>query len=314
MTAPIATIRLRAYEGPNVYGPSPGVLLHVRCDRDRAARIRTAIKASAQFIGMVIAQLSVEAQPDHEGVLISVLFSCEAPALGAALCEYVVAGVVAESANDQTWDRDGPLIALQARYRSTSLPIAALQLIAEARRRGLPSFVRTDGRLQLGYGARGWSIDPAELAEQSAAPPTPPWEELGTVPLVLVTGAHKRPVAVERLAAELTTGGLHVCALEAANFATARAALADPAAEALVLGLASPTILRHGLPCDRCDLAVITDRSGPRPAEAADDDEWLRALGIPMLLSPQPVRLNLSDPELLPLVPYAPNGVLDWPA
>lgn len=314
MTAPIAIIRLRAYEGPNIYGPSPGVLLHVRCDRDRAARIRAAIKDGAQFIGLVIAQLTVEAQPGPEGVFISALFSCEAPTLGAALCEYVVAGVVAEVANDQSWDRDGPLMALQARSRAASLPIGALQLIAEARRRGLPSFVRADGRLQLGYGARGWSIDPAELATHAAAPPGPPWQELGVVPLVLVTGAQQRAAAVERMASELAIGGLHVYALEAADFATSRAALANPAAEALVLGLASAAILHHGLPCDRCDLAVITDCSGPRPAEASDDDEWLRALGIPMLLSPQPVRLNLSDTALLALVPYAPNGVLDWPA
>lgn len=313
MTAPIEIIRLRAYEGPNIFGPAPGVLLRARCDRDRSARVRAAIKDGAQFIGLVIGQLAVEAQPIDGEMIISALFGCEAPTLGAALCAYVVAGVAAEAAGDKEWDRDGPLFALQARRRGEALPVAAVQLIAEARRRGLPSFIRADGRVQLGYGARGWSCDPATLAERGAFAPTPPWAELGTIALVAVTGARGRAAAVQRMAAELTEAGLRVRATAEADFATARAALADPEAEALVLGLESGDILRRGLPCDRCDLAIITDRAGPRPPEADNDEEWVRALGLPMLLSPQAARLSLSDAGLLPLVPYAPNGVLDWP-
>jgi hypothetical protein len=314
MIAPIEIIRLRAYEGPNVFGPAPGVLLHARGDRDRSARVRAAIKDGAQFMGLVIGQLSVEAQPDSHGVIISALFGCEAPALGAALCAYVVAGVTAEATGDEEWDRDGPLFALQARRRAGTLPVAAIQLIAEARRRGLPSFSRADGRVQLGYGARGWSYDPAALTGEGKDVPAPPWAELGAIPIVAVTGALGRAAAVRRMAAELARTGLRVRAVEDASFETARVALADPEAEALVLGLESNDILRRGLPCDRCELAIITDRAGPRPAEAADDEEWVRALGIPMLLSPQAARLSLSDAGLLPLVPYAPNGVVDWPA
>lgn len=309
---PMQIIRLRAYAGPNILGPAAGVWLLTHCDHDRSAQLRAAIKDAAQALGLVLARLELDTRPLEQGVLVSVLFSCEAPALGAALCAYVVARTIAEVNADADWDHEAPLLELQRQRRTTSLPMAAVQLMAEALQRGLPNFVTSSGQLQFGYGARGWQIDLAELAD-AKHPPTPPWAHLGSVPLVLVTGAHERTAAVNRLAADTAALGVRVRTMADASFALAREALADPEAEALVLGLETNDILRYGLPCDRCDLAVITDRAGMRPEEATDDDEWIRALGIPMLLSAQPVRLNLSDARLLPLVPYAPNGVVDWP-
>lgn len=308
-------MRLRAYSGPNILGPGSGVWLLARCDQDRSAELRMAIKDGAQFIGLVLARLEVEARPleDGTGVFISLLFSCDVPALGAALCEYVAARIVADAHYHASWDREAPLLALQAQRRTVSLPATAVQIIAEALQRGIPHFVTATGHLQLGYGAHSWQVELASLMTPPATPPEPPWAQLGCVPLVLVTGAHERAAAVKRLAADTAALGVQVRSLTDASFAAAREALADPQAEALVLGLATDDILRYGLPCDRCDLAVITDRAGPCPGEASDEDEWLRALGIPMLLSNQPVRLNLSDLRLLPLVPYAPNGVVDWP-
>lgn len=303
---PLAIIQLHAYDGPNIFGPSPGVLLRARCDVDCSRRLRAALRDGALSIGLVIAQLTVEARPTADGHLVSALFATEAPAIGAALCAYVAAGVAAEAAHDEAWDRETPLLDLQARLHAQATPVAALQLIAEARRRGLPAFSRPDGRLQIGYGTHAWSCDLAPLRERGAAPPNPPWGRLGAVPIVAVTGHSGRAAAVRRWADELAGAR----ALDGASFDAARALLADPASEALILGLDTDEILRRGLPFDRCDLAVVTDRGGPRPPAAADDDEWLRALGVPMLLSAQPARLNLDDPSLLSLVPYAPNGVL----
>lgn len=303
-------LRLHAYNGPNIHGPAPGVLLRVHCDRDRSERLRAALKDGAQFVGIMLANLIVEAEPSAVGQQITALFGTDAPTLGAELCRYIVAGMNAEAQADDEWDREGPLLALQDRRRAETLPFAALQLMAEARSRGLPSFVCDDGRVQLGYGNRGWSFDPRVLRERDATIPTPPWAELGSIPIVAVTGCQQRKVHVARLADGLVAQGVRPYVLDGAGFAMTRVALADPAAEALVVGLDSGDILRHGLAFDRCDLAVITDQAGVRPAEADDDDEWLRALGIPMLLAPTPVHLNLSDPALQPLVPYAPNGVI----
>lgn len=308
---PIVLSRIFAYEGPNIYGPSPGVLLRAVADGDRSRRLRAALKDGAQFIGLVIAGLTVEARPGPDGEhLLVAHFATQAPSIGAALGEYAVAGICAEATGDEGWDRDTPLMELQERLRAEATPTAALQLVAEAHARGLPTFMRADGRVQLGYGARGWSFDPAPLRERGAAQPAPPWGDLGDVPIVAVTGGGGRAAAVERLTADLSAMGASVRALDGAGFDAARALLADPTAEALVIGLDSADLLRRGLPFDRCALAVITDRAGPRPPEAADDDEWARALGVPMLLSAQPARINLADPGLRPLLPYAPNGVI----
>jgi hypothetical protein len=306
----ISTERLFAYEGPNIYGPSPGVLLRARCDRDRSQRLRAALKDGAQHIGLVVAHLTVTAAPLDDGHMVAAHFATELPALGAALAEYVVEGIAAEAGGDEEWDHETPLLALQERLRDEATPAAALRLIAEARSRGLPAFARADGHVQLGYGARGWSFDPAPLRGRGAAPPEPPWADLGAIPIVAVTGESDRAAAVDRLAADLGAMGAQVRAVDGAGFAQARALLADPSAEALVLGLDTSELLRRGMAFDRCTLAVITDRAGRRPPEAADDDEWARALGLPMLLSGQAARINLADHGLRDLIPYAPNGVI----
>lgn len=306
MPPAIALTQLCAYEGPNIFGPGPGVLLRARCDVDRAARIRAAIKDGAQAIGLVLAYLAAEARHLHDGVLVSVTFSTELPAVGAALAAYVVEGVAAEAAGDEAWDPDAPLEALRERRRRESPPLLALQLLADARRRGVPAFVTASGGLRLGQGVRSWSCD----FSPGAVPPEPPWERLGHVPIVAVTGGAGRSAAVTRLAAELAAIGPHAVALDGAGFDAVRAVLADPATEALVAGLDTNDVLRRGVPFERCTMAMITGMDGQRPAAAADDDEWLRALGVPMLLAEQPARLNLADERLLHLVPYAPNGVI----
>lgn len=310
MLPPIAIQRLYAYEGPNIFGPRPGVLLRVRCDRDRADRVRAAIKDGAQFIGLVIAYLEVTAQPADEGYLVAASFATGAPQLGAELCAYVVAGIDAEVRGDHEWDRDGPLVALQARRRAEALPVAALQLLAEAQRRNLPGFVRADGQLQLGYGARGWRCALAPLRERGAATPSPPWERIGRIPIVAVTGGPGRAASVARFVAELEGLGVRPGVLDGADFAATRTLLADPGAEALVVGLDTGAILRHGVAFDGCELAVISDMDSEQPPDAEDMEEALRALGVPMLLATQPARINLADPRLLPLVLYAPHGVL----
>lgn len=304
MPRAIALSQLFAYEGPNIFGPGPGVLLRARCDVDRSARLRAALKDGAQAIGLVIAYLAAEARPSGDGALVSVTFATELPALGAALAAYVVEGVAAEAAGDTGWDPEGPLDVLRERRRRESPPLLALQIVAEARRRGVPAFTTPGGGLHLGQGVRGWGFSPG------ATPPEPPWERLGHVPVVAVTGGAGRAAAVARLAAELSAIGPRAVALDDATFEAARAALADPATEALVVGLDTGDVLRRGVPFERCTMAVITGMDGARPAEAADDEEWLRALGVPMLLAEQPARLNLADEGLLPLVPYAPNGVI----
>lgn len=305
MSDPITLIDLFRYGGPNILGPQPGVRLLLRCDRDRSQRVRAAIKDGALTIGLVIAYLEVQARPLDGAYLLEAAFTSDRPDLGAALCEYLVAGLNAQLGGDTGWEGEGPLEELRERSRREALPMPALQLIAEARRRELPVLRRPDGLLQLGYGARGWACDPAHI------PVAIPWEQIGAIPLSIVTGGPGRAAALRRAADELAAAGLHPTVRDGADFAATINLLADQQVTAAAIGLDADAILRHGVAFDRCDQALVSDGAGPRPPAARDDEEWVRALGVPMLLCAGPARLNLADPALRPLIPHAPRGVVD---
>lgn len=297
---PYAIRRLRAYAGPNIHGPRPGVLLRISAPADKPRRLRAAIRDGAQSVGLVIAYLTTSSRPRSDGFLLEARFDTGEPEIGAALCRYIVDGLRAEATNDDEWDRDSPLFALQARRRAAALPAAALQLIAEARRRGLPALVLPDGQLQLGHGARGWRY--SQGAE-------PPWGRIGRIPIALISGQAQRAAAVARAAAALAGAGAAVRSADGMSHSQARDLLADPAVEAAAIGLDSADLLARGLPVDRCDQAIISDMEGPRPAEADDDEEWLHALGLPMLIAAGPAQINRADARLQPLIPHAPHGV-----
>lgn len=305
MSDMITQIDLFRYRGPNILGPQPGVRLLLRCDRDRSKRVRAAIKDGALAMGLVIAYLEVQARPLDDAYLLEATFTTDLPDLGAALCDYLVAGLGAQLAGDTGWDAEAPLEALRDQLRRAAPPVAALQLIAEARRRDLPVLRRPDGLLQLGYGARSWACDPAHI-------PAPiPWERIGRIPLSVVTGGPGRAAALRRAADELAAAGLSPAVRDGAGFAETVSLLADQQVTAAAIGLDTDAILRHGVAFDGCDQALVSDGAGQRPPSARDDEEWARALGVPMLLCAGPARLNLADPALRPLIPYAPLGVVD---
>ena len=101
--------QLLAFDGPNLYGPRPGVLLRVRSDKDRAQRLKAALKDGAQSVGMVLAYLDVSSQPEAGGFLISANFTTPTPNIGVELARYVVAGLNAKEAGAEEWDAEGPL-------------------------------------------------------------------------------------------------------------------------------------------------------------------------------------------------------------
>lgn len=295
--------RLFAHEGPNIYGPQPGVALHVQCDADYGTIIKHALKDGAQFIGMILAYLDVKSYQGDQGWIIEARFTTPSPDLGAALARYVVDGVRATAMNDTEWDREGPLFELQQRRRRQSPPLAALQLVAEARRQRVPVLPLADGRLQFGYGKYGWAFDP-----QIQPRPTPPWEQLGSVTLYAVSGEESRDQVAQLLADRLAVRGHRPRLLLDADFAASRELLADPDLETAVLSLRSDDLLRRGLPFETCTMAAISDCNGPRPTEAHDDEEWLQALGLPMLVGRGPALLNLTEPRIAALAAYAPHG------
>lgn len=306
MTEPITIVRLQAFEGANIYGPHPAVRLLLRCDKDRSGRLRAAIKDGAQFVGLMLARLNVEATPQADHVPVLAHFITDAPLIAAELCRLLVAGIAAEIRGDDEWDGDTPLLTLQERRIAWALPAAALQVVAEAHSRSVPCLRLPDGRLLVGSGATGWILDPAQLRKE--APPAPPWERIAAVPLIAVSGERRRSAAVMEWSVRMAGSGRAVRVADDLDYRACVALLADPQAETLVFGLRTSSLLAHGLAFDRCDHAVITDCGGTRPAAAADDEEWLHALGLPLLVSRGTAYFG-PDTRLDPLRAYAPHAV-----
>lgn len=330
MTAasPIEIIHLRAYAGPNSYSPQPGVVLRLRCERDHSQRLKTALKDGAQFIGLVLAYLVVSAEPqetpDGTAFLLTARFTTPTPDLGKALAAYVVDGLRAEALGDADWDRDTPLFALQQQRRREALPIALLQLLAEARTRAIPLLHLPDGRVQLGYGVRSWRCTPRDYLpadddedDEQTQPATlqpPPWADLGFIPIYAVTGERERASMVQQVAAHLQQQGIAPSALTvepAADVARTVALLSDPATRCLVVGLHTASLVERGCAFERCTHALVSDAQGT-PPPGASTTEWVRSLGVPVLLAtgvcllPPPEQ----EPLLAPLAAYAPHGLL----
>jgi hypothetical protein len=300
----ISIERLLTHHGPNIYGPQPGVALQIGCDHDCKTALKNALKDGAQFIGLILAYLEVESRAGDQGWQIEAHFTTPDPDLGAELARYVVAGIQATADADESWDRDTPLFELQKRRRREAFPLATLQLVAEARRRGVPVLVRDDGCLQFGYGKHSQAFDPYAPA------PTPAWETMGDIELYVVTGEDRRDQIATQIGAGLAEQGRSADVLLNADWVSSRRLLARRDLECAVLSLQSSELLHYGLPFECCTRAVISDCDGRRPAAARDEEEWLRALGLPMLVSRQPALLNMTDPRIAALADFAPHGSL----
>ncbi len=317
--------RLLGYDGPNLHGPQPGVFLQVYSNKDRGRRIKSALKDGGQSAGLVLGYFDIRSAQAGDGYLISAGFSTPTPALGVELARYVVEGLNAREAGDEAWDDEGPLWELQKRRQAEALPIAVLQVVAEAGTRGVPATVRSDGLVQLGYGVRSWVFDPAQAggraAESELGPPPfarsalaldVPWERLGPIPIMALTGGAARETASRLVAATLFAQQPATRLAEAADFAATQALLADQGAALAVAGLTPDGIARRGLAFERCAYSAVTDLPDTLPAEVQDQGELARVLGVPMLVTdPQGwVALNADVPEIVALAEYAPCEII----
>lgn len=332
---PITPIHLQAFDGPNRLMPQAGVWMQAQTATDVSAAMRDGLKDAAQRAGMILARLRVQAQPADVGIWLHVQFATPEPQVGAALARMLLDRVLhpADNAED---DLEEALVELARQRRAQAIPVVALQAMAEAAARGIPAFIHNE-TLQIGYGARGWatplvplrdrtsagriSADMIGVARAAGAVPGSlpvPWEQLGTVPVVVICGgapAARRALA-EQVAAQQSAPLLD------AGFDAARAALCDPQATVIVLALESHDLITRGCPVDRCTASVILampDDALP-PGAGVSPAEQARALGVPMLLSERLVLLNAADPAIAALAAYAPCRVAwlsdetDWAA
>lgn len=302
--SPIQITQLLALDGPNRYRPQPGVYALAHGARDLPA-LTLLLKDAAQRVGVVLAHLHVEPVAGPHGSAAEIQFSTPTPALGAALVRHAVDALQAQAQGDDSWDADGQLLDLQRRRRAEALPIAALQILAEAAARQIPAFVRADGAIQIGYGARGVRIPIAHSVDllradsigvagqppRTAAAPDIAWDQLGSIPILATVGMW----GVDR--------GAGPC-----GFDQARAALSDPAAASLILALDPHDLATRGLPFERCQASVIfglPDIPGSRAERA-------QIAGLPLLVT-APGGLAILDaetPEIAALADYAPCPII----
>jgi len=339
---PTTIIQLLGFDGPNLHSPQPGVFLKLRSDKNRARRVKDALKDGAQGAGMVMGYLAVDSATDDDGgYIITASFTTPTPAIGVELGRYIVVGLNAQEAGDQDWDAEGPLWDLQKRRRAEALPLAALQLIAEAAARAIPSLIRADGQVQLGYGARGWAFDPRsgdregrryvdrvsaseisivspasiEVSAASTSVPTAvevPWERLGPIPIIAVAGGAARDIAAHLIAATLQAHGQATGLAEAADFAATRDLLATPATAIAIIGLDAAGIAQRGVAFEHCAFSAVSDLPEALPVAVSSREELARVLGVPMLLTDQAgrVALNADVPEIAALAEYAPCPII----
>lgn len=322
----IEIIRIATFEGPNRFDPRSGVLAHLRAGRDRSAALRAVLKDAAQRIGLVIGNPQIDSRDEGGSIWYEAFFVTPMPAIGADMVRYVVALLDAQDADDETWDADSPLWDLQKKRRAAALPLPVLQLMAEASARGIPVFVRRDGLLQVGYGARSSVVDPALFRERGlalneinigiGAPPFAqasassmlPWSRLSAVPVVVVSGGATAAATagfVSRLRQQRSRG---VAMALSAPFDAARDCLTDPSAEVIVLDLDPVDLLWRGLPVEQCLVSALLDLPEELVPEAGSRDDLARALGVALLVTAPGGRavLNAEDSAILALAEYAP--------
>jgi hypothetical protein len=323
MTIDICT--LATFDGPNRFDPRPGVLAHLRAGRDYSLALRAALKDAAQRIGLVIAAPHIDSRVAEGEVWHEAFFVTPMPAIGAEMLRYVVALLNARDAGDEEWDADGRLWDLQKKRRAAALPLQALQLIAEASARRIPAFMRRDGLIQIGYGARGYTLDPALFHKSvsnlrpsdvgTGAPPfapspvsaAVPWDRLGSVPVVVISGSAPASTA-GIFAAQVAARRDGTVSALSASFDAARDCLADPQAETVILDLDPFDLLRRGLPVEQCVVSALIDLPDALVPEAGSRDTLARALGVALLVTSPGGRgiLNADDPSILALADYAP--------
>ncbi|HYP82272.1 cyanophycin synthetase [Variovorax sp.] len=156
----------------------------------------------------------------------------------------------------------------------------------------------------------------------------------GRIPIVGVAGTQDT-AALARLVAWLASlGGHHtglacrdglfldrrrVDARDSANFAAGHRLLVNRAVQAVVIEAGAETILRDGLPYDRCQIGIVTDLEGAdRLAEfdIGESDQMVKVLRtqVDVVLPDGTAVLNAADPRVAGMAPLCDGDVILYAA
>jgi len=255
---------LRAYRGPNRFGPQPQVVAWIHAPEVSAAEWRRAITDAAHAVGLVVGGVVVDVGAERT----LLRFGAGDVISGAAVCE-----LAAQLFRDEVGLDDSAIteaIWRIGRERRARLPpIAVLQVRAEAQRRGVMLQPHRAGGLLLGTGRRGWWLQPEALAVAAFDVARDiPWSHLANVPLLAVISDTRGAALAEALAQRVRAHGTTAVALHAATFDGFSQLMSDVTAEVLVCALDAAALARHGVPFERCAGAVLLDIAAPDRRDA----------------------------------------------
>lgn len=313
-----------AFDGPNLYRPGPGVALAVLSKGDRQQQISLNLKQLAMRVGIVIGQLNISSTAHSQGLLTSLDFATPTPGIALEVACLAVAASIA--GNEHSPEIEEALWQAQQRRRSEALPLWAVQILAEARRRRIPAFRWQQG-LQLGYGTRGMYIavdqgapsdelirlehmrssgqDSGAMGREQSLD----WARLGSVPLIAISGgnAQERHEIAQRLRSDSKRAVEYKLMLEG-SFEDIRSLLATATTEAAIITLHSRMLLTRGLAFETCQACVILKPAEQQSESYVNTEHMLRAIGLPLLVTdPQGIALFLLETEQANLLgEYAP--------
>ena len=199
-----------------------------------------------------------------------------------------------------------------------------LALLAEATRRALP-LLWDDEHVSIGEGSRSACWPRAALPDVADVP----WQDLGAIPVALVTGTNGKTTSTRLLARMAREAGFRVGAASSDEIsigtqvvqsgdwtgpAAARIVLRDTGVDFAVLETARGGILRRGLAVESCDAALITNISDDHLGSYGVDDlaamTRVKAVVAEAVRPAGTVVLNAHDEKLVALASSLDRAVV----
>jgi UDP-N-acetylmuramyl tripeptide synthase len=289
----------RRLTGPNILSDRAGAIIDVRLDADESDRF---IAAWRKHVNLMLERVGWGGLPLHVRRMsggVSLGFDAPIDVLYAAT---EINDWAYEAARRQLAEEEpGPLDEDASRLRQLIDKERNPSLIAlrnSADQRGVP-FLSDDDHASVGFGVNSltWAVD------SLPGPDDVPWEQIGTIPVGLVTGTNGKTTTVRLAEAmiaaaggvtglsstdRIVVGGRTVDEGDYAGPGGAREVLRHREVETAVLETARGGLLRRGAGMQRADAAVLTniaadhlDDFGVRDLEALADVKWIvtRVLG-----------------------------------
>lgn len=306
----------RRLTGPNHLAATPLVAVEVAMEEGEplapcVAAFAAQLARMREALGLR-GTVTLTVRPHHGGAVLAYAAPPDLMLACVDVSEWAAASASAVVAGQPARDLEPERAKLAAMMQSARKPRLA-ELLAEAERRGVPA-LWDDEITSFGFGRRAveYANDALPLADEI------PWDTLGDIPVVLVTGTNGKTTSSRLLAHVAKAAGFVVGStstdgvvldgevVERGDWTgpmAARRVLRDPRVELAVLETARGGILRRGLAITSCDAALITNIAADHLHDYGIDD--LDAMALAKLVAAKIVKadgtvaLNARDPHLM---------------